>query len=116
MIEEGQVVLFRFPQTDLKQGKMRPALVLRRLPGSYDDWLICMISSRLYQVQPIDDVISVNDEDFSDSGLKRESVVRTSRLAVVEKNMLEGAIGRISSSRLRRIREKIADWIQNEST
>ena len=94
---------------------MRPALVLRKLPGSYDDWLICMISSRLYQVQNLDDVISVDDEDFQATGLKRKSVVRTSRLAVVEENMLEGAIGRVSPARLRRIRRKIADWIQNET-
>ena len=112
MIEEGQVVLFRFPQTDLKQGKMRPALVLRKLPGSYDDWLICMISSRLYQVQTVDDVISVDDADFQDTGLKRESVVRVSRLAVIEGAVLEGAIGQISATRLQRIRTKIADWIQ----
>ena len=41
MIEEGQIVLFRFPQTDLKDGKPRPALVIRKVPGDYDDWLIC---------------------------------------------------------------------------
>jgi len=33
MIEEGQVVLFRFPQADLRTGKLRPALVLRKVPG-----------------------------------------------------------------------------------
>ena len=33
MIAEGQIVLFRFPQTDQEAGKLRPALVLRRLPG-----------------------------------------------------------------------------------
>ena len=37
MIHEGQVVLFRFPQTNRIGGKLRPALVLRKLPGSYDD-------------------------------------------------------------------------------
>ena len=41
MIEEGQIVLFRFPQTDLRDGKHRPALVIRKVPGDYDDWLIC---------------------------------------------------------------------------
>ena len=35
MIREGQVVLFRFPQTDQVSGKLRPALVLRRLPGPH---------------------------------------------------------------------------------
>ena len=40
MILEGQIVLFRFPQTDQKDGKIRPALILRKLPGKFDDWLI----------------------------------------------------------------------------
>ena len=39
MIREGQIVLFRFPQTDRTSGKLRPALVIRKLPGQYDDWL-----------------------------------------------------------------------------
>ncbi len=45
MISEGQIVLFRFPQTDQQAGKLRPALVVRKLPGRYEDWLISMISS-----------------------------------------------------------------------
>jgi len=47
MIREGSIVLFRFPQTDQTQGKLRPALVLRKLPGPYGDWLICMVSTLL---------------------------------------------------------------------
>ena len=39
MKQAGQVVLFRFPHADLEEGKLRPALLLRRLPGEYDDWL-----------------------------------------------------------------------------
>lgn len=33
MKQAGQVVLFRFPQTDLAEGKLRPALLLGKLPG-----------------------------------------------------------------------------------
>lgn len=47
MKRAGQVVLFRFPQADLAEGKLRPALLLGKLPGAFDDWLICMISSQL---------------------------------------------------------------------
>ena len=65
MIQEGQITLFRFPQTDLTVGKLRPALVLRKLPGPYDDWLICMISSQLSQKIPeFDVVVYENDPDF----------------------------------------------------
>jgi len=50
MISEGLVVLVPFPQVELEfQGKIRPAIVIRRLPGEYDDWLVCMVSSRLIQ-------------------------------------------------------------------
>lgn len=50
MIQEGQITLFKFHQTDQAPGKLRPALVLRKLPGAHDDWLICMISSQLSQL------------------------------------------------------------------
>ena len=33
MIKEGQIVLFRFPQTDLQEAKLRPALVLTKFWG-----------------------------------------------------------------------------------
>ena len=37
MKKAGQVVVFRFPQTDLDEGKLRPALLLGKLLGEYDD-------------------------------------------------------------------------------
>jgi hypothetical protein len=74
MIAEGQVVLFRFSQTDQTEGKLRPALILRQLPGQYDDWLICMISSQLHQEIPdLDEIITPDDSDFKQSGLKLPS-------------------------------------------
>lgn len=49
MIQERQVVLFRFPQTNQTAGKLRPALVIRKLFGLLGDWLICMISSHSFR-------------------------------------------------------------------
>jgi len=113
MIVEGQVVLFRFPRTDQETGKLRPALVLRRAPGKFNDWLICMITSRVHQmVAELDDKISPEDADFSESGLKIPSIVRASRLAVVDGNILEGSLGQIGNDRLFRFRRSVAQWIQ----
>jgi mRNA interferase MazF len=84
MIAEGQIVLFRFPQTDQQPGKFRPALVVRKLPGCHEDWLVSMISSQLIQeVTGFDETISREDPDFEDSGLKLASLIRVGRLAVV---------------------------------
>ena len=115
MIQEGKIVLFRFPQTDQTIGKLRPALVLRKLPGIYDDWLICMVSSQLSQrVDTLDELIVADDHDFEKSGLKVNSLFRVSRLAVVEKKILIGVIGEISTERLSRIKVSLSDWIKSK--
>ena len=58
MKEAGQVVVFRFSQTVLEEGKLRPALLLGKLPGNYDDWLICMISSQTHQfIEGFDEIV-----------------------------------------------------------
>jgi mRNA interferase MazF len=46
-MKPGDVVLLRFPQTDLQAGKLRPALVLALAPGRHADVLLAMITSRL---------------------------------------------------------------------
>ena len=115
MIVEGQVVLFRFPLTDLSEGKLRPALVVRKLPGKFEDWLICMISSQTHQqIEGFDEVITENDGDFEATGLKTESVFRISRVAVVSSSILVGSIGTVSSERLEGIKKRLSEWILNK--
>ena len=112
MKQSGQIVLFRFPRTDLGEGKLRPALLLGRLPGEYDDWLICMISSQVRHYVPgFDEVVREGDADFVESGLKETSVIRVGRLAVVEGKILVGAIGQVAPERLQRIKECLAEWL-----
>jgi mRNA interferase MazF len=112
MIQEGQVVLFKFPYTDQTEGKLRPALALRKVTGPHEDWLICMISSQLSQgIEGFDEFLSEEDGDFRQSGLKQASVIRIGRLAVVQKAILLGAIGEINPERLGRIKQKLANWL-----
>jgi mRNA interferase MazF len=112
MKRPGQVVLFRFPQTDLEEGKLRPALLLGKLPGEYDDWLICMISSQTRHFIPeFDEIVQERDPDFAQSGLKVPSVIRVGRLAVVEGEILLGAIGQIASERLKQVKDRLSKWL-----
>jgi len=112
MVAEGHIVLFRFPQTDQTEGKLRPALVLRSVPGRYHDWLICMISSQMhYQIPAFDEVITPQDVDFKKSGLKLPSVIRIGRLAVVESDIFIGRLGEIDSQRLYKIKQTLSAWI-----
>ncbi len=112
MKQAGQIVLFRFPHTDLEEGKLRPALLLGRLPGEYDDWLICMISSQIrHYISGFDEIVKEDEPDFATSGLKVASVIRVGRLAVVEGEILLGAIGQVAPERLQRIKSRLAEWL-----
>ena len=105
-------MLFRFPRADLAEGKLRPALLLGKLPGEYDDWLICMVSSQVHHILPgFDEIVYEDDTDFASSGLKVTSVIRIARLAVVEAGILVGATGQISFERLQRIKSHLAEWL-----
>jgi mRNA interferase MazF len=112
MKQAGQIVLFRLPQIDLEAGQLRPALLLGKLPGNYDDWLICMISSQIrHYIPQFDELIQDHDSDFAQSSLKVASVIRVGRLAVVEGKVLLGAIGQRSPERLQRIKNHLVEWI-----
>ncbi len=103
----------RFPQTDLVVGKTRPALLLAPLPSGYNDWLVCMISSQTRQtVSGIDEAIFSSDSDFSQSGLKNDSIIRLTRLAVVSDSIFLGTTGEISAERLENLKNKLAHWIK----
>lgn len=112
MKTEGQIVLFRFPQTDLSTGKLRPALLIKSLPLGHGDWLVCMISSKTAQeVLALDEIISTEAEDFTQTGLRIESVIRTTRLAVVSEQILLGTIGELSQQRLDKVKNNLATWL-----
>ncbi|MBN1755738.1 type II toxin-antitoxin system PemK/MazF family toxin [bacterium] len=112
MKKPGQVILFEFPQTNLKQGNLRPALLVSKLPGQYDDWLMCMISTQTqHYIKDFDELIQFDDPDYKLSGLKDPSIIRVERLAVVNADILLGAIGEISAERLRRVKTHLSEWI-----
>ncbi len=113
-MKPGKIILFKFPQANLYSGKLRPALVLKKMPGKYDDWLICMISSKTIQLnKEYDLLISEDLSDYKLSGLKSASVIRATRLAVVNKNIFIGSIGNISSVLLDMTLTNIVNWLNS---
>lgn len=112
MVKPGSIALLRFPHTDLARESLRPVLLLAPTPDPYPDWLVAMISSQMHQaVHGLVEVIHERDPDFPATGLKRSSVVRLSRLAVVEEKLLLGKLGEISPERFRKIVHRLCSWI-----
>lgn len=115
MKRAGKIALTPFPYTDLSGSKQRPVLLIRPASNRFDDWLVCMVSSQLHQAElELDEIVAPSDIDFGDSGLKAPSVLRLSRLAVLDGALLVGSIGAIADDRLMRIRGKLAHWIAED--
>ena len=61
----GQIALTPFPYTDLSGAKLRPVLMLRQA-SRFDDWLVCMVSSKIDQAEAgFDEVLTPADVDFA---------------------------------------------------
>ncbi|GAB6064282.1 hypothetical protein JCM30394_30150 [Deferrisoma palaeochoriense] len=109
----GAVALLRFPDTSLAPGKWRPVLLVAPTPTTHEDWLVLMISSQVQRAVPgFDEPLLPSEPDFQATGLRRPSVVRLSRLAVVEAALLKGALGEVAPERFGRITDRLARWIR----
>jgi mRNA interferase MazF len=117
MIFEGDILLFRFPQSDLGTGKLRPALLIKRIEGNFDDWLVCMISTQTrHQIKGLEVVLHETMLDFTKTGLKKESLVRVSRLAVVDSNVFTGKLGSLPTMTFEDIKTRLANWIRSDES
>jgi mRNA interferase MazF len=92
----GDVVLARFPFTDGSGTKLRPVLVLARVPGPHDDYLVMFVSSQLRTaVAGVDVVLDRQHSAFAGSGLKVPSVLRVGKLNTISSTLSVGPLGRI---------------------
>jgi mRNA interferase MazF len=115
MKRAGQIALTPFPNTDLSGSKRRPLLLIRQASSRFDDWLVCMVSSQVHQAETgFDEILIPQDPDFCDTSLKAPSILRLSRLAVLDGTLLLGSIGAISDERLSRVRARLAQWLATD--
>ena len=109
-MREGDVVIAPLPQADGRI-KNRPVIVLRKFPP-FGDFLACGISSQISQAVPgFDELIDSGDDDFVTSGLKVPSLIRLGFLALLASGDLVGRIGSISSTRHRRLLERLSEYL-----
>jgi mRNA interferase MazF len=87
----GDIVLLKFPFTDGKSFKKRPALVINDFDDG--DIIVCRITSQIYKTR--------NDfylSKWKKVGLKLPSVVRIHKIATLDKSMVEIIMGKLDES------------------
>ncbi len=101
----GDIVLLKFPFTDGKTFKRRPALIIYdSLDG---DIIVCRITSQIYKTEN-----DIYIDDWEKAGLKLPSVIRLHKIATLEKELVElvmGHIDNLTKEKARNIISKLAD-------
>jgi len=108
-IEPGAVVLVNFPFTDLQSSKVRPALVLTQ---KRDDVIIVGIFSKVpAYLQDSWIIIDEGDPGFKQTGLKKLSVIKTEKIAVVHQSLIRKELGRLSPELLQKAKQILSQTL-----
>jgi len=91
----GDVILARFPFTDLTDTAVRPALVVSQGQIGQDIVLIAISSVLRAGLTPTDCRVDTTHPEFDMTGLRVASVFRAHKLATVERSVVVRRLGRI---------------------
>ncbi|HET8828204.1 MAG TPA: type II toxin-antitoxin system PemK/MazF family toxin [Pelobium sp.] len=102
---KGNIVLISFPFTDLTGKKMRPAVILTE---DKFDVTVCFITSQVGWQEPTDLLLSPNNVN----GLKKQSLIRISKIATLEKSLVKGILGKLSESEILELNKKLVQLLK----
>lgn len=101
-MKKGEIVLIPFPFTDLSGLKNRPALVLI---NSEVDITVAFISSQLKSEADYDLLLLPSEIN----GLKKKSILKISKLATLEKNLILGKLGNLDEIEMKKVDRKLIE-------
>jgi mRNA interferase MazF len=102
---KGDIVLITFPFTDLSGNKLRPAVVLA---DTNRDLTVCFVTTQIGWQEPTDVSLSPTQSN----GLKKQSLIRTSKIATLDRSLAKGLIGRLSANETDDLNDKLKTLFQ----
>ena len=90
---KGDIILISFPFTDLSGSKLRPVVILAETTL---DITACFITTQINWQETTDVLISPN----SVNGLRKLSLIRTSKIASLHRYLARGLLGKLTSADL----------------
>lgn len=98
-MNKWDVVLLSYPFTDLQAVKVRPAVVIS--PNSFNaagqDGMFILITSNLERLASYDVLIRSSHPEYPMTGLRKDSVIRTSKIMTLSKSLVSRTIGNLGS-------------------
>jgi mRNA interferase MazF len=102
---KGDIVLITFPFTDLSGSELRPGVVLA---DTNFDLTVCFITTQIGWEEPTDVLLLPNPTN----GLRKQSLIRTSKIATLDKTLAKGLLGRLTQTNLTALNNKLKILLQ----
>ncbi len=100
--------MITFPFSDLTSAKIRPALVLSPTEPSEQDFIAALISSNILRsLSKTDYLLYTSDPDFSETGLKTDSVFRMAKLHNLNKSLAKRRLGKVNVHLMKNLEQKL---------
>ena len=110
-MKRGTIILTPFPFTDLSNSKVRPALIVStdKRNDNDNDIIIAFITSVTdAESSPETNIyLNSNESYFKETGLKVSSIIRTDKLATINKKIILGELGFLNTRLLNLVNEKL---------
>jgi mRNA interferase MazF len=106
MPQPFDIVLLRFPFTDLSGAKLRPVLVLTR-PNGRGDFVAVQVTSQVnHEVQVV-----IDNTDFALGGLPKPSIVRPDKIFTLNQDLIARRVGRVNDDAFSRILTAVCQYL-----
>ncbi len=102
---KGDIVLITFPFTDLSGSKLRPAVILA---DTSLDLTVCFVTTQTQRQEPSD--VSLYPSQIN--GLRRASLIRTSKIATLDKALAKGLLGTLTPTEILDLNNKLKILLQ----
>jgi mRNA interferase MazF len=108
-MRRGDIVLIKYPFTDLSSTKVRPAIVVSsdEFTNHGEDAIFVCISSQTRNVLPPDLILSPSDPEFRNSGLRKASLVKIGKIICLSKSLASRLLGEAGPNTMQRIKERL---------
>ncbi|HMT12542.1 MAG TPA: type II toxin-antitoxin system PemK/MazF family toxin [Ignavibacteria bacterium] len=105
----GDVILVKFPFSDLTDFKLRPAVII--IDDQNNDHILCQITSKDYSDK---NAIQVNPADFLEGSLEKISYVRPLKLFTANETIFHRKLCTISSGKLQNIKDTLIETLNRQ--
>lgn len=102
---KGDIVLVPFPFTDLSGSKLRPAVVLA---VATLDITVSFVTTHIGWQEPTDVLLTAN----TTNRLRKQSLIRTSKIATLDKSLAKGLLGRLGQAEMKELNNKLKILLQ----